>query len=66
MTPYRILAAGFLGILAAAAVADLVARRHHRGLAPLVTALTAALRTPAGRVVVLGAWVWIGFHFLAR
>ena len=29
-------------------------------------ALGAAMRTTAGRVVVLAAWVWLGVHFLAR
>ncbi|MEV4795747.1 DUF6186 family protein [Asanoa sp. NPDC049475] len=24
------------------------------------------MRTPLGRVLVLGWWCWIGYHFLAR
>ncbi len=29
-------------------------------------ALGAAMRTTAGRVVVLASWAWLGVHFLAR
>ncbi|WP_373312258.1 DUF6186 family protein [Asanoa siamensis] len=47
-------------------VVDLVSRRRGRGPQPLATALTAAMRTPLGRVLVLGWWAWIGYHFLAR
>jgi Family of unknown function (DUF6186) len=66
MTSYQILVAGFVVIFGAMAAVDLVGRRRGQGPAPLATALTAALRTPVWRVVVLGWWVWIGYHFLAR
>ncbi|HEX7744417.1 MAG TPA: DUF6186 family protein [Micromonosporaceae bacterium] len=45
---------------------DLAGRRPGSRIAPLGAALTAAMRTSAGRVVVLGWWLWIGWHFLAR
>ena len=58
--------AGFAAIIAIMVAVDLLARRRRRETAPLGTALTAAMRTGAGRVVVLGVWLWMGWHFLAR
>jgi Family of unknown function (DUF6186) len=66
MTAYQVIVGGFLVILGAMAAVDLVGRRRRRSPEPLASALTAALRTPMWRVVVLGWWVWIGYHFLAR
>jgi hypothetical protein len=39
-----------------------------RGLGPATAsrALSAAMRTTYGRVIVLSAWLWLGVHFLAR
>ena len=37
-----------------------------RALPALARVLAAAMPWPGGRWVVLGAWLWIGFHFLAR
>ena len=39
-----------------------------RGLGPATAgrALTAAMRTAYGRVIVLLMWLWVGVHFLAR
>jgi uncharacterized protein DUF6186 len=39
-------------------------RRDDRATA--AQAVGAVMRTTAGRVVVLAAWVWLGVHFLAR
>ncbi|WP_373315370.1 DUF6186 family protein [Asanoa ishikariensis] len=47
-------------------VVDITSRRRGKGPEPVATALTAAMRTPLGRVLVLGWWCWIGYHFLAR
>jgi hypothetical protein len=66
MTPYRVIALGFLAILAAMVAVDLAGRRRDEGPEPLATALTAGLRTPLRRAAVLGCWVWVGYHFLAR
>jgi len=66
MTPYQIIVVGFLAVIGGMAAVDLAGRRRGRDPAPLGTALTAALRTPVWRAVVLGSWVWIGYHFLAR
>jgi hypothetical protein len=66
MSPHTVIVGGFAVILLLMLAIDLTARRSHRTLAPLATALTAAMRTPTGRLVVLGWWVWLGWHFLAR
>jgi Family of unknown function (DUF6186) len=41
------------------------ARRGH-GRATAAQAVASAMRTTAGRAMVLAAWVWLGVHFLAR
>jgi hypothetical protein len=66
MSAYAFIVAGFAIILFLMLAVDLTARRSQRTLAPLGMALTAAMRTPAGRLIVLGWWVWLGWHFLAR
>lgn len=66
MSARSVVAAGFAVVLAVMVAVDLTARRGGRGPAPLSTALTAAMRRPAGRLVVLGVWLWLGWHFLAR
>jgi uncharacterized protein DUF6186 len=66
MTPRAAIIAGFVAILLVAVATDLVARRAGSGVQPLSATLAAALRSRGGRAVVLGAWLWIGWHFLAR
>ena len=66
MTPRAAIIAGFAALLLLAVAIDLVARRAGSGVRPLSATLAAALRWPGGRVVVLGAWLWLGWHFLAR
>ena len=66
MTPRAAIIAIFAAILLLAVAIDLVARRTGSGLQPLSATLAAALRSRGGRIVVLGAWLWLGWHFLAR
>jgi hypothetical protein len=66
VTARAAIAAAFAAILAVAVVADLLARRSGSRVRPLGETLAAALRTRFGRVLVLGAWLWLGWHFLAR
>ncbi|TQN42618.1 hypothetical protein FHU33_2024 [Blastococcus colisei] len=56
---------GFTALLVTALALEVTARRQ-RGRATAAQALGAAMRTTPGRVVVLGAWFWLGVHFLAR
>jgi hypothetical protein len=66
MSPRAAVVAGFAALLGLAVAADLLARRRGSRLRPLAVTLAAVLRSRAGRVVVLGAWLWLGWHFLAR
>jgi predicted lysophospholipase L1 biosynthesis ABC-type transport system permease subunit len=66
VTPRALIIAAFALILVVAIAVDLRARRADAVVRPLGATLAAALRTRGGRVVVLGAWLWLGWHFLAR
>ncbi len=66
MTPRAAVIAGFAAILLLAVAVDLVARRPGSRVQPLSATLAAALRSRGGRVAVLGCWLWLGWHFLAR
>lgn len=66
LTARAILVAGFVVIIGAMVLVDLAGRRPNSAVAPLGSALIAAMRGGTGRLIVLGAWVWIGWHFLAR
>jgi hypothetical protein len=66
VTARAAIAAGFAAILALVLIANLLAQRAGSRVRPLGETLAAALRTPAGRVLVFGAWLWLGWHFLAR
>jgi len=66
MTPRAAIIAGFAAILVLVVAADLCARRAGSRVRPLSAALAAALRSPGGRVLLFGGWLWLGWHFLAR
>lgn len=66
MTPRAAIIAGFLAILLVVVAADLFARRRGSGVRPLSATLAAATRTRTGRVVLFAAWLWLGWHLLAR
>jgi hypothetical protein len=66
MTPRALIIAGFTAILLLVVAVDRYARRPGSGVQPLSAVLTAALRSRGGRVVILGAWLWLGRHVLAR
>ena len=66
MTPRIAILAGVAALLALAIATELLARRPGASLRPLGATLAAALRTPGGRIAVFGAWLWLGWHFLAR
>ncbi|MQA77738.1 MAG: hypothetical protein GEV10_04540 [Streptosporangiales bacterium] len=58
---------GFVVLFALAAIAVVVAWRRRDRLATLPTVLRAAMsRHLVVRVVVVLAWAWLGWHFLAR
>ncbi len=66
MTPRAAIIATFAAILLLAVAVDLFARRAGSGVRPLSAPLAAVLRSRGGRIVVFGAWLWLGWHFLAR
>jgi hypothetical protein len=65
MTTRGLVIAGFAALALLAVATEVVARASVRG-ATLGAVLTAGLRTPVTRVVIVAAWLWTGFHFLAR
>ncbi len=66
MTPRVAVAAVFALLVAAALVVEWRSRRPGSAVRPLGATVAAALRTRTGRVLVFGAWLWLGWHFLAR
>jgi len=66
MTPREAIIAGFAAILVLAIATDLLSRRDGSGVRPFPATLAAALSSRGGRIVILGAWLWLGWHFLAR
>ncbi|MEU4421694.1 DUF6186 family protein [Actinoplanes sp. NPDC024001] len=66
MTPRTAIIAGFAAILVLVIATDRYARRPGSRVRPLPATLAAALRFRVARVVLLGAWLWLGWHFLAR
>jgi hypothetical protein len=52
-------------LLVACLTLECSARRGH-GRATAAQAIGAAMRTTAGRTMVLATWLWLGVHFLAR
>lgn len=66
MSPRAAIIAGFGLILATVVAVDVYARRAGSRVRPLSATVTAALRTRGMRIVVFAAWLWVGWHFLAR
>lgn len=66
MSPYTVIVTGFTVLLGAAVAVELLARAGCAPLRPVGDVLAAALASRAGRLAVMGGWLWLGFHFLAR
>ncbi len=66
MTPRAAVIAAFATFLVLAVAVDVLARRAGSKVRPLSAMLGAVLRSRVGRVVLFGAWLWLGWHFLAR
>jgi hypothetical protein len=56
--------AGYAAVVAAALVLELVARAQ--GHATFGDAVTAAVRWRPLRLIVLAAWLWLGWHLFVR
>ena len=66
MTPRFLVVTAFALVAVVALAVEVVARRPGSAVRPLGDAVAATLRTRAGRAVVFGVWLWLGWHFLAR
>ena len=66
MTPHAVVVAGFAALLVAGLLVEGLGRAGREPFRPLAPVVRAALGSVAGRWVVLLAWAWLGFHFLAR
>ena len=55
-----------LSLLLVTGLALELAGRSGRGTSTAGQVLSTAMRGLPGRVLVLGAWLWLGVHFLAR
>jgi len=66
MTWHEVTIAGYLLVVAAIVMLQLLATRTEVPAPSFGELLTRAMRSRTGRVGVLVAWAWIGLHFFAR
>ena len=66
MTAHNVTIAGYLAVLGAIVLLQVLATRTRVPVPSLGELLTRAMRTRTGRVGVLVAWAWIGLHFFAH
>lgn len=66
VTAYLVILVGFVGLLGAMLAVEVLGRVGREPFRPVACVLDAALASRTGWWVVWGAWLWIGFHFLAR
>jgi Family of unknown function (DUF6186) len=66
MNSHNVTVAGYVLVLLAGVLAQLLATRTRAPIPPLGEVLTRIMRTRTGRVGVLIAWAWLGLHFFAR
>jgi hypothetical protein len=66
VTIEAVVVTGFAVLLAAGLVLEVLGRAGLGPCRPLAAVVRAALGWRAGRWLVLLAWAWLGFHFLAR
>jgi hypothetical protein len=66
VTAYLVILVGFAGLLGAMLAVEVLGRVGREPFRPIARVLEATLASRTGRWMVCGAWLWIGFHFLAR
>jgi Family of unknown function (DUF6186) len=66
MSSHDVTIAGYLAVLLAGLLLQLLATRTRAQIPALGEVLTRIMRTRTGRVGVLVAWAWLGLHFFAR
>jgi hypothetical protein len=57
---------GFVAILAALIVLEILARRKIGRIPTLGDWLGFIMRRPLGRMLILSGWLWLGWHYFAR
>jgi hypothetical protein len=66
MNSHDLTVLGYLVLLLAGLLLELLATRSRMQIPGLERVLTRVMRTRTGRVGVLVAWAWIGLHFFAQ
>jgi hypothetical protein len=66
MNSHNVTVAGYVLVLLAGALVQVLATRTRAPIPSLGEVLTRIMRTRTGRVGVLVAWAWLGLHFFAR
>jgi hypothetical protein len=66
MTDRTITVIGFVAIIAALVVLEILARRKIGRIPTLGEWLGFAMRRPSGRGLILAGWLWLGWHYFAR
>jgi Family of unknown function (DUF6186) len=66
VTAHLMILIGFADLLGAMLTLEVLGRAGRELFRPVAHVLEATLTLRIGRWVVGGAWLWIGFHFLAR
>jgi hypothetical protein len=66
MSSHDVTILGYLLVLLAGLILQLLATRTRTRIPALGDVLTRVMRTRTGRVGVLVAWAWLGLHFFAR
>ncbi len=66
MNSHDLTVLGYLVLVGAGLVLELLATVRRAGICSLQDVLTRVMRTRTGRVGVLVAWAWGGLHFFSR
>ena len=66
MSSHDVTVGGYLAVVAAGVILEVVATWTRAQVPSLGDVLTRIMRTRTGRVGVLVAWAWLGLHFFSQ
>jgi hypothetical protein len=66
MSDRAITVIGFIAIIAALVVLEILARRRIGRIPTLGEWLGYVMRRPLGRGLIMAGWLWLGWHYFAR
>jgi hypothetical protein len=66
MSDQAITVIGFIAIIAALVVLEILARRKVGRIPTIGAWLGFVMRRPLGRALILAGWLWLGWHYFAR